>query len=55
MAISGIGSNYNLFEAAANYEQRKTTVKEAILMPWEQSVNLSISEEGLRALRERVN
>ena len=55
MAISGIGSNYNLFEAAANYEQRKTTVKEAILMPGEQSVNLSISEEGLRALRERVN
>ena len=55
MAISGIGSNYNLFEAAANYEQRKITIREAISMPKEQSVNLPISEEGLRALRERVN
>ena len=55
MAISGIGSNYNLFEAAANYEQRKITIREAISMPEEQSVNFSISEEGLRALRERVN
>ena len=55
MAISGIGSNYNLFEAAANYEYRKTTIREAISMPEEQSVNFSISEEGLKALRERVN
>ncbi|MDE5599182.1 MAG: hypothetical protein K2J04_15310 [Lachnospiraceae bacterium] len=55
MAISGIGSNYNLFEAAANYEHRKITVREAVSMPKEQSVNFSISEEGLRALRERVN
>ena len=55
MAISGIGSNYNLFEAAANYEQRKTTIREAISMPEEQLVNFSISEEGLKALRERVN
>ena len=55
MAISGIGNSYNLFEAAANYEQRKTFVREAISMPEEQSVNLSISEEGLSALRERVN
>ena len=55
MTISGIRSSYNLFEDAANYEQRKTLVREAISMPDEQSVNLSISEEGLRALRERVN
>ena len=55
MAISGIGSNYNLFEAAANYEYRKITIREAISMPEEQSVNFSLSEEGLRALRERVN
>ncbi|MBD5452956.1 MAG: hypothetical protein HDR30_01335 [Lachnospiraceae bacterium] len=53
MAISGIGNSYNLFEVAANYVQRKTTVREAISMPEEQSVNLSISDEGLRALRER--
>ncbi len=55
MTISGIRSSYNLFEEAANYEQRKTTVREAISMPDEQSVNLSISEEGLKALQERVN
>ena len=55
MAISGIGNSYNLFEAAANYVQGKITVREAISMPGEQSVNFSISDEGLRALRERVN
>ena len=55
MAISGIGSSYNLIEAAANYVQGKTTVREVISMPEEQSVNLSISDEGLSALRERVN
>ena len=55
MTISGIGSSGNLIGVAANYVQGKTTVREAISMPEEQSVNLSISEEGLRALRERVN
>lgn len=54
MTISGIRSSYNLFEAAENYVQGKTTVREAISMPEEQSVNLSISEEGFNALRERV-
>ena len=52
MTISGIGSSCNLIGVAANYVQGKTTVKEAISMPEEQSINLSISEERLRALRE---
>ncbi len=55
MTISGIGSSCNLIGVAANYVQGKTTVREAISMPKEQSVNLSISDEGRDMLREMVS
>lgn len=52
MAISGIGQNYDYWGAAANYTQKKISVKEAIPKSAEQPVNLSISDKGREALRE---
>lgn len=54
MAISGIGSSYNQIEAVTNYVQEKTTAKDVGRKMVEQSVSLSISNEGKEHYRNSI-
>ena len=55
MSVNGIGSNYRYMEAVANHVQDKASAKDAGRKVTQQSVNLSISDEGQNMLREMAN
>lgn len=54
MSVNGIGQNYDYLGTTTNYMQKKTPVREEISKTAEQSVNLSISDEGKEYYRNSI-